>query len=261
MNSNDVVLAIVVGTLAMLLMAGAVILFVLINQKRKIQEKIRYQSLELEHQQKVLLAAMESQESERQRVSRDLHDDVGMMVMTIRAQINSMSGMVLSEEVLVGIRQLVDETHETIRRIAWDLMPGTLQRFGLSQTLKEMCQRISVNRSVPVEFVETGEILSLTKNQETVLYRLAQELVSNAVRHAKASLIRISLDWHVEGLSLVAADNGIGFEIPVTNHRPHGLGLLNVESRVSLLGGQLYTRRNVPSGTIIEINLSLNGRH
>src|SRR5882672_7710994 len=103
----------------MLFMAGAVILFVTFYQKRMIQEQSRRQAMEIEHQRNMLQAALESQENERKRVSKDLHDDVGMMLMTVRAQISSFIGKTFSDSEAAGIRQLVDETHETVRRISW----------------------------------------------------------------------------------------------------------------------------------------------
>ncbi len=88
-----------------------------------IAEQLKRQTLEVEYQRKMLLAALESQETERKRVSKDLHDDVGMMLMTVRAQLNSLIGKTFSDELAGGMRELVDDTHESVRRISWSSCP------------------------------------------------------------------------------------------------------------------------------------------
>src|SRR5258708_24167688 len=189
--SSEVAVIFAIGTLGMLVMAVSIVLFVAFYQKRMVQEQLKRQTLEVEYQKKMLLAALESKENERKRVSKDLHDDVGMMLMTIRAQVNSLTGKPFSDDLVSGIRQIVDEAHESVRRISWDLMPATLDRFGLEQTVKEMCNRLSADNSIPVNFLEEGDPQILDKNQENSLYRVIQESVSNSLRHAQARNIKI----------------------------------------------------------------------
>ena len=167
--SSQVALIFAIGTLGMLFMAGAIIIFLAFYQKRMVQEQLKRKTLEVDYQKKMLEAAIVSQENERKRVSKDLHDDVGMMLMTVRAQVNSLIGKTLSNELATDIRQVVDETHESVRRISWDLMPATLDRFGLTQTVIEMCGRLSGSNSIPVEFLEEGKPVRLDKNQEVLL--------------------------------------------------------------------------------------------
>jgi signal transduction histidine kinase len=259
-SNYQIELIFALGTLGMMFMAGAIILFVTFYQKRMIQEQSRRQALEIEYQKKMLQAALESQENERKRVSKDLHDDVGMMLMTLRAQINSLVGKTFSNDMAGDIRELVDDTHESIRRISWDLNPGELERFGLVQTVVEMCSRLSAPGSVPVDFNEEGKGASLDKNQETLIFRIIQESVSNALRHAQAQRIAIRLSWETPVLHLVIADDGIGFKFPQEkNTLPGhlGLGLINLENRATLLGGKLYFEKNNPSGTIVNLKLPL----
>ncbi len=262
-SENQAVLIFIVGTTGMLFMAGVIILFVTFYQKRMIQEQYRRQVLEIEYQKKMLQAALESQESERKRVSKDLHDDVGMMLMTVRTQMSSLIGKTFSQEMAGSLREMVDETHESVRRISWDLMPSTLERFGLLQTIKEMCSRLSSSDSVPVEFGEEGIPTTLDKNEETLLYRVVQESVSNALRHAQAKKIDVLFSWEEKGLRVLIKDDGIGFDFPqekgILKSR-QGLGLINVENRVTLLGAQLHYGKNNPSGTIVNLLLPIR-RH
>jgi two-component system, NarL family, sensor kinase len=259
-ESPDTQIAVIfgIGTAGMLLMAGAIILFVVFYQKRMLQEQLRRLDMEADYRQKMLRAALESQENERIRVSKDLHDDVGMMLMTMRAYLNSVTEKTLSQGVVTDIRSLVDDTHETVRRISWDLMPSTLERFGLVQATREMCDRLSMRGAVPVEFKETNTPLTLDKNQETLLYRVIQESVTNALRHAHANKIEVRFNWSKFFLEMSVADDGTGFDLPDGKNKiknSQGLGLINVESRVTILGAQLSYESNDPSGTIVNVKL------
>ena len=183
-----------------------------------------------------------------------------MMLMTVRAQVNSMVGKTFSNELANDIRQVVDETHESVRRISWDLMPGTLDRFGLAQTVLEMCGRLSGSNSIPVEFIEEGKPGLLDKNQEVHLYRIVQESVSNSLRHAQASSVKVRFRWEGNNLTISIEDDGTGFDFPLERKSVkagQGLGLINLENRVALLGGQLHFKKNNSSGTIMKLKLPI----
>jgi signal transduction histidine kinase len=229
---------------------------VVFHQKKMVQEEIKRQNLEIDYQKKMLKAALESQENERKRVSKDLHDDVGMMLMTLRVNLNSQADGPVKE-----LLQLVDETHESVRRISWDLMPSTLDNFGLFQSTQEMCERLSSRDTTVVNYKEEGQRKSLDKDQELLIYRVAQESVTNAIKHANASQISVCYQWMDEELQLSIADDGLGFDFPSVKTKisgRHGLGLYNMENRVALLGATLTFKKNTPSGTIVLVTLPLS---
>jgi two-component system NarL family sensor kinase len=258
-HDTQIALIFIIGTVGMLVMASAVVLFVVFYQKRMLQARLERLAMETDHQQKMLRAALESQENERIRVSKDLHDDIGMMLMTMRAYLNS-SEKTFGDGVFAHIRGLVDDTHETVRRISWDLMPSTLERFGLVQTVKEMCGRLSTFGEVPVEFIEINTASTLTKEQETLLYRIVQEAVTNALRHAQPKKIDVRFVWSDFTLEIFVEDDGIGLTLPEnkrTGKSGQGLGLINIESRVSILGAQVAFENNIPTGTILKVKLNV----
>ncbi len=247
-----------VGSLAMLFMAGAIIIFVTFYQKRMLNEQLRRQSMEAEYQRKLLEAQLESQERERARVSKDLHDDVGLMLQALRTTTLAVIHQA-PEEDRQEVQQMVSEITESVRRISWDLMPSSLERFGLTETIDEMCMRLH-KRGLPVHFELDGAAQPLSKRNEVLLYRMTQEMVNNALKHAKASAIDVKLQWHADKLMLQVKDNGVGFELPTSvNYSPigSGLGLLSLKSRADLLNAQLTFEKNIPSGTVISVNLPL----
>jgi two-component system NarL family sensor kinase len=252
-----------IGTAVMLFMAAAIILFVVFYQKRMLHEQLRRQSLEADYQRDLLSAQMESQENERKRVAKDLHDDVGLMLQALRATTLAVLKEA-PEQDRQEVQQMVTEVTETVRRICWDLMPSSLEYFGLTEAVDEMCNRLTSRGQIPVKFSHLGKNSLIEKNKQTLLYRMTQELVSNALRHAKASEVEVKFVWTEQHLQINVLDNGTGFDrasIKQPAAPGRGLGLLSLESRASLLPAQLLFETNFPVGTNASINYSLAATH
>lgn len=252
--SNTLFLTIEVTSIALALISS-VLLFVALHKKKIVKERLEIQNTEIEHQKKMLKTAFESQENERKQLAKELHDDIGMMLMTLRINLNDQENGSVKE-----LRELVDKTHESIRRISWDLMPTTMDNFGLLQSTHEMCERLSSIHTASVSFHEEGSRISLDKDQELLLYRIAQEAITNAIKHSTAAKIDVLFKWAKESLTLSVTDDGLGFDFPTEQNKitgRHGLGLFNMENRVTLLGGKLTFEKNQPSGTVVSVKLSL----
>ncbi len=247
-----------IGTAGMLFMASAIILFVVFYQKRMLNEQLRRQTMEADYQKKMLAAQIESQEQERTRIAKDLHDDVGLMIQALR--ITALSHLKdAPDESKKEVQQMASELTESVRKISWNLMPSSLERFGLTSTIEEMCDRLS-SHGAPVNFICNGNPCAIAKNNEVSLYRMVQEIVNNALKHAKASHIVVNLVWSDVQLLLSIVDNGVGFDVSkgsATLTKGSGLGLMSLHSRAHLLGAALSIERNVPSGTCVIILLPL----
>lgn len=254
-SNTHQVLLIIASAAVILLMILTIIFFVVYHQKKIAHERIKKQELEIDYHRKMLKTALEAQEGERKRISKDLHDNVGMMLMALRVNLNNQSIEPMKE-----LRELVDETNESVRRISWNLMPSTLDNFGLFQATLEMCERLSSVDGILITQSEEGKRLTLDKDQELLLYRIAQEAITNAIKHAHASKINIHYQWMPEILQLSISDDGSGFEFPTAKNKTlgrHGLGLFNLENRVALLGATLDFKKNDPTGTIAQVTLPL----
>jgi two-component system, NarL family, sensor kinase len=254
----QIYLIISVAVVAMLLMAGSIILFVLYYQKRMVQEQFKRQQMELEYQKKMMEAALESQENERRRVAGDLHDSIGAMLSTIRVSLttyakrNSADGESINES-----KKMLDDTIESVRRISRDLMPSTLEKFGLSQAVKEMCERFQSTAALPIIFEEPQDTPVFTKSRELMIFRIVQELLNNALKHAEASVIKVSFH-NGEGLEVIVEDNGKGFN--AEDHKNDkssgkGLGLFNIENRARLVGASVNFNASTVQGSKIIINI------
>jgi two-component system, NarL family, sensor kinase len=248
-----------IASVGMLGLAGSIILFVVFYQKKMIQEQMKRQAMQYEFQQKMLQAELESQETERRRLSADLHDSIGGMLSTIRVGLSTMARQLPDPHSMEETKKMLDDTITSVRRISRDLMPSTLEKFGLVQALKELCERFQATSTIRVVFHEEGNVSEVDKNRSLMVFRIVQELLNNAVKHSRAEEIRVTLDFAQE-LSAVVEDNGVGFDADaVINDKQsgRGLGLFNIENRARLLGGTISYGKVNPTGSKTTVTIPL----
>ena len=239
----------------MILLAMAIVFFVLFYQRKMLEAKLKQQQLEAEQQQKMLQAALESQENERKRLAADLHDSIGVMLSTVRLSLGTLVRTEgIPSEPVEQIKTMLDDTITSVRRLSRDLLPSTLERFGLSHAVKELCGQHATVSGISIPFSEKGEPREKNQADQLMIFRVAQELINNAMKHAKPSSIRVELDWE-RNFELIVADDGSGFLVEQARQTGKGLGLYNLENRARLLNAQLSFNANQPKGTIAKLEI------
>jgi two-component system sensor histidine kinase UhpB len=197
--------------------------------------------------------ALMAQESERRRIARELHDEIGQIL----------TGLVLRSETLVrrapadlrddiaGLREAARHGAEEVRQIAQRLRPEALDELGLQSALLALATGVAEPAGLNVtRTLESG--LSLTREQELVIYRVAQESLTNVVRHAGAERVELSLRRDGEGVRLTVRDDGIGLPDDADQHSN---GIRGMRERALLVGATLGLRRLTPSGTEVVLRV------
>ena len=224
----------------------------------------------------------EVQESERQRLARELHDEMGQALTAIRMNLTAIAKDLplpvsnRTKERLAEAAQLTDETLEQIRELSLDLRPSMLDDLGLIPTLRWYMNRFSNRTNIPVAF-DASQIEQRTRLSpllETALYRMIQESLTNVARHAAATQVHVSLalcaadaaaapgPTKAQDITVRIEDNGRGFtpdEVLAQEESPRGAGLLGMRERVSALGGFWQLESAPNAGTQIQIRLPLEG--
>lgn len=255
----QVALLVTVGTVGMLLLVIAIIFFMVFYQKKMLQEQLKRQKVEMEHQVKMMEAVLESQEQERKRVAADLHDSIGGMLSAIRVGLTTVGRLLPDPRAMEQQKKMLDDTIGSVRSISRELMPSTLERFGLVHALRELCDQVHTTTQLPVDFQGQGDVDNISPNKQLMLFRIAQELVTNAVKHARASAIQVQLQVD-DHLILKVDDNGVGFDperYRSVNMSGRGLGLYNIENRVRLLGARLEHQTTGNQGTHVVLTMPL----
>ncbi|NOT75127.1 MAG: hypothetical protein HOP08_09385 [Cyclobacteriaceae bacterium] len=191
----------------MLIMAIAIVLFIVFYQKKMLQEQLTRQLLEVDHRKRMMAAEMQSRENERGRLSKEIHDGVGVMLQALRATTLAVAKNA-SEEDRQELGEQINEITDTVRNMAYNLMPPSLEKFGLKETLDEFTTKLNrFNSNMKFIFSQDGQPGTLDSWQQLTLYRIVQESTNNAIKHSQASEVTIAMIWSKELLTLLIGDN------------------------------------------------------
>lgn len=205
-------------------------------------------------------AMLQGQEDERKRIARELHDDTLQALIALDQQ-RQMAQKQLDHDParvsthLATLQEMIDQTIKSLRRLIRDMRPSYLEDLGLVPALEMLCDSHKQGGTVAIHFDLRGTVRRVSLNQELALYRIAQEALSNALRHAKPSNIKVHLSFG-EVVKLNIEDDGQGFlitERPDAFARLGHFGLMGMVERAEQVGGQLKVTSKVGQGTSIEI--------
>ncbi len=204
-------------------------------------------------------AIIAAQEEERRRISRELHDDTAQTLTSLL-----LYAKVLEQgdapphvrEALAELREEVAASLEGVRRLARELRPSALDDLGLVPALQGYTQDLARRTKLPLRFVTSGGDYRLPPQVEIVLYRIAQEAVTNAAKHARATSIVVQLAREPGMATLSVRDNGVGFD-PATASPGQGMGLFSMRERAELAGGTLVVSTTLGRGTSVVARIPL----
>ena len=197
--------------------------------------------------------ALMVQEGERQRVARELHDEVGQTLTGVMLQVEGLAARIPEElrEDLEELRETARSGAEDVRRIVRSLRPEALEDLGLASALAALATTFHDQTGAPVQRrLEAG--LPLSEEQELVFYRVAQEAITNVARHARASRVEVQLGRAGAGVLLMVRDDGVGVT-PSTNGPSHGIR--GMRERAMLIGAELTIDRPPGGGTEVRLLL------
>ncbi len=243
------------STIASLVFAFAISIVVIIIFYFRYRRKLDKQKIETASWK----ATLEGEERERKRLAKELHDNIGGNLSTIKMWLANMqsrtdTGTVLKQDV-EDVEKLVGQTLTEVRNTAHHLMPELLLRLGLTEAVRIYCINAQKATGIDFEFHYLGYIGNLGKGLELMLYRIIQELVQNIVKHSSATSALVQMSLHVTKLTITVEDNGKGIE-PADPQEYKGIGLQSVQTTIEHLGGQFSISSEPGSGTTVEIELN-----
>ncbi|WP_229368215.1 ligand-binding sensor domain-containing protein [Fibrisoma limi] len=194
-----------------------------------------YTRARLRRQRTNLKRVLQAQEEERQRLAADLHDDLGATLSVIKGQLQTLHR---THEGLEGPIQLMKKAIIDLRHISHHLMPPEFVRLGLVEAIREIVRRAEAGSDIRFLFISFGQERRLDHETELTIYRIAVELINNAIKHAGATQITIQLIFYPQYVSLLVEDDGRGYAITAQNEQ-FGIGLRNIRSRVAYLKSKL----------------------
>jgi signal transduction histidine kinase len=204
----------------------------------------------------------QTQEEERRRIARELHDEAGQALMGINLGLERLEEEVTSEKGslkkdIQEIREMVVRTSSEIRRLSYSLHPTLLSDLGLEPALDLYIEEVKNRSTLDIEFHMVGFDQRLDVDTETVLYRFSQEALTNTLKHSGASHFRLSIIKSYPKIIFLAEDDGVGFDGQIRGSDERSLGLLGMRERASLLGGTFQVHGRPEKGTRIRIEIPL----
>jgi len=233
--------------------AVAVLAFLFFFRQRKAKTEQQLKSMEQQQQIEVTKALLLGEEKERSRLARELHDGMGGLLANVRMQMEEMLEEDAAGRKHTLIRKM-DNSVQELRRIARNMMPESLLRSGLESAIIDLCQSFSTDR-VRIEYQLMNIERSIPQQEQLIIYRIVQELLANALRHAGASEIFVQCSQAEKMFHITVEDNGVGFDARGIAGKQKGIGFENIRSRVEFLNGRLEVSSASNKGTVINIEI------
>ncbi|HTH32319.1 MAG TPA: tetratricopeptide repeat protein [Lacibacter sp.] len=229
------------------------------RQKQNIQQQ-RINELETEKQLAATEAVLKGEEQERTRLAKDLHDGLGGMLSGIRYTLNNMKGnLIMTEENAQAFGRSIDMLDSSIRemrRVAHNMMPEALVKFGLDTALRDFCNDINKSGALQVKYQSIGlEGIEIDQTKSVTVYRIVQELLNNTMKHASAKHALVQLSYNDANLTITVEDDGKGFDAAVLK-QSKGIGWSNIQNRVEFLKGKWDVDSQPGKGTSVNIEMT-----
>jgi signal transduction histidine kinase len=246
----------------MLLLAVALILFIIFHQRKVMRYQQRIQNMEAEHQKMLLRASIKLQEEERSRLAADLHDDAGPLLATARLYLNeNLINLDKSAQMqsIYNAKQIIDESINLIRNISHSLMPPTLKNFGLESAVNDFFQKISNSGSINVSSRFHDYKIRLKAEKELILFRILQELVNNILKYSNSSFIHLTQHDASEKIIIRLHHDGKGLtqdEFLRFTKFKDGLGLKNIQSRLRVIHSDILYEKDA-SQSLFKVTLDI----
>ena len=221
------------------IIAGGVFLLNQQFQKNLIRQKLEQEELRNKHQLELLHSNIEVQESERKRIAKDLHDQLGATLSIAKMHISRLEQMYPSVDTkglsLANVREIIDSSITSVRQISHDLMPNQLETFGLIRALEGMFDQINDSKQLVIDFEVIQPITKLCWEKELALYRIFMELIQNTMKHSSGKHVKIN--YSEDGGKVLVRYNDDGEGLPQDTN--YGLGLKSMEARIRSVGGSM----------------------
>jgi two-component system, NarL family, sensor kinase len=244
---------IVAGLILSLIMLASI--FILVRSRMKKKQQLLETEKELYIREAQIQASIQSQERERKRFAQDLHDGMGQLISALRLALHSVNnGTSLEERVSVVEKGegILNDMHNEIRSIAFNLMPQTLVKHGLVPALREMADRVNCMNKVVVKVSNFDMPQRLNEVAEVSLYRIIQEWVNNVLKYSDAKQIQVQLTGYEDEINIIIEDDGRGFDV-LDLENSNGNGWKNIKSRLSLIRAsiEIDSRKDMTGVTVV----------
>ncbi len=227
--------------------------------KKVLRYLSRIQEIRAENEKRIMNAVIHTEENERKRLAKDLHDGLGPLLSTVKMSLSALSmenSSANKKDLLENTLLTVNESIRSLKEISNNLSPHILENFGLNSAIQSFCSKINQTGKISIHFRTNLSEQRFKGNIEVILYRCVCELINNTLQHGEAKTILISLDQEGNILKFLYQDDGNGFDFQqVLLENKTGMGLHNLRTRIGSLNG-IFKLESLPQeGVIVSIEI------
>lgn len=254
--TRELILAFVAGIVVLFLMAGYIIYFLFLYQKKQARNIVEKRERELYFQEQLLRSQLEIKEQTIQHVAHELHDNLGQIASLIKINLHTLklTDRTKAEQQVEELKDLTRQLLADLKALALNMDGSRVVHFGLEKVLENDIDRLNKTGRLQATLTVEGNTPTLDGSRATILYRMLQEILNNAVKHSNATTIAVSLKTSENLFILVCRDDGVGFDV-YDQVEGGGLGLINLHSRAKLINGILSIHSERKKGTVVTIQL------
>ncbi|MBE0423677.1 MAG: histidine kinase [Lutibacter sp.] len=255
MDQTEIQLLVFVITIVLLILAISLILFFFYFQQKKTVYLIEQKESKIRFEDEITKSKLEIQEQALQNISWEIHDNVGQLLSVAKMQLNILqAGLTDNQKVKVfEIGEIVGKSLQELRGLAKSLNPETIRNKGLIDSVAHEIKRFNRLNFVNASLTVSDNPYKLSNEKEIILFRILQEAFNNTLKHSKAKILKVELNYGTSHLDIIAEDDGVGFDVNDKANRD-GIGLMNMESRTKLIGAAFEIKSIENAGTKLYIS-------
>ena len=242
-TTNDLPQILLFSVLFLFFITIIIVVFVVKSRKKIFDSEMQKKNLQIQFQNDILQKTILTQEEERKRIAQDLHDDISSKLIAVSLNLHLLNSDKTPEidkkEILENIAAINNKAVETSRKIAHNLFPPVLEKFGLKAALDELTSDYNKTKSVEITLNSKLNFKEASTTIQLQIFRIIQELINNSIKHGKSSQIDINFEEINLVKTCIYKDNGIGFDSKNLD-KAKGLGFSNIENRITNINGK-YT--------------------
>lgn len=256
--STDIVIATFTATIVLLLLSSFGVIFTMIYKKKQQEHKVEKEKLQSQFCQTLLQSQLEIQEQTLRHVSRELHDNIGQVASLIKINLNTivLDGQEKANQKIEDTKDLIRQLITDVKALSVNLGSDRVTRIGLIKALETEVERLNKTEEFVAEFIMEGDLPRIDDDSLIIIYRMAQEIINNIVKHSHAKHIRVLLNANEKVLTLAMQDDGVGFDVE-EKKKQGGAGLFNLQNRAKLINAQLTIVSTQGNGTATSIQMPL----
>lgn len=253
---NELLVDSLAGVLIFFLVTCMVVVVLILYQRRKARHRRHIVDLNKRFAEELLKSQLEMQEETFNRISQEIHDNVGQIMSLAKVQINIMTeSNDMNKDLLNDVKLNIGKAMTDLRDIARSLSSDRIRTIGVHTAALTEAERLNKSGIIHIDVEVEGQERKMQEDKKLILFRIIQESIQNIIKHAKATQTSIRFAYNATEVEAVISDNGQGFDLAEAAGRSTGLGLSNIRTRAMLAGGQSRIESSPDSGTTITINM------